>query len=115
MTASGDHSETKFSRRLEFTEDANLDLRSIVRYTNSTWGPEQRDRYVDRITRSFQDLLLHPLRGSAQDDVTPGLRRLHVGQHIIYYRVLDDSIRIVRILASEDGSDQASSVRTKAS
>ena len=98
MSASGDRSETRSSRRLEFAKDAELDLRSIVRYTKRTWGSEQQVRYGEHLLKSMQDLLSHPHLGAARGDIAPGLRNLRVGQHVIYYRVLDTSIRIVRIL-----------------
>src|SRR5262245_30503889 len=98
MTASGGRSETRSSRKLEFTEDAELDLRSLLRYTNATWGPEQRDRYSDRLMGAVRDLLKHPHLGSARDDFAHGLRTLRVGQHVIFYRVFAQSIRVIRIL-----------------
>ena len=106
MNASGDHSETRFSRRLEFSKDADLDLRSILRYTNRTWGSAQRDRYADRIMEATHELLAHPQIGFALDDIAPGLRSRRVGQHIIYYRVVDESIRIVRILHARMSPEQ---------
>lgn len=98
MSDWADRSETKSSRRLEFTKDARLDLRSIVRYTKRTWGAERQVRYADRLLKSTNDLLSHPHLGATRVDIAPDLRNLPVGQHVIYYRVLDTSIRIVRIL-----------------
>lgn len=106
MSASGNRSEMKSSRRLEFTEDAQLDLRSLLRYTNRTWGPEQRDRYADRMTRTIDELLAHPHLGPARDDIAPGLRSLRVGQHIIFYRLIDPTISIVRILHARMNPEQ---------
>lgn len=106
MSASGDRSETKFSRRLEFAKDATLDLRSIVRYTRRTWGDKQQVRYAGRLSASMQELLSHPHLGSARDDIGPDIRNLHVGQHVIYYRVLASSIRIVRILHARMNAEE---------
>jgi toxin ParE1/3/4 len=106
MNVSGDHSETRSSRRLEFSKDADLDLRSILRYTNRTWGSEQRDRYADRLIEAMHELLVHPQIGPAQDAIAPGLRSRRVGQHVIYYRVLAESIRIVRILHARMSPEQ---------
>ena len=74
MSASGDRSETKSSRKLEFTKDAQLDLRSLLRYTHRAWGSEQRDRYAERVTRATHELRAHPHIGPACDDVAPDLR-----------------------------------------
>ncbi len=47
---------------------------------------------------AIQELLSHPQPGSVRDDVAPGLRSRRVGQHLVFYRVYDRSIRIIRIL-----------------
>jgi plasmid stabilization system protein ParE len=86
------------SRKLEFTAEAEADFRSLLEYTSSTWGVEQRDLYADRIMNTIRELLSHPQLGSVRDDVSPGLRNRHVGQHLIFYRVYERSIRSVRIL-----------------
>lgn len=86
------------SRRLEFAEEAEVDLRSVLEYTLTLWGEEQQDRYADRLMRAMHGLLSQPEFGPARDDVAPGLRSLRVGQHVAYYRVLQQSVRIERIL-----------------
>jgi toxin ParE1/3/4 len=86
------------SRRLEFTEEAEVDLRSLLEYTLTIWGEEQQDRYADRLMHVLRGLLAQPSLGPLRDDIAPELRNLHVGQHVAYYRVLETSIRIERIL-----------------
>jgi toxin ParE1/3/4 len=86
------------SRRLEFTAEAEADFRSLLEYTTVTWGVEQRDLYADRMMSVIHELLSHTQLGSVRDDVSPGLRNRRVGQHLIFYRVYERSIRIVRIL-----------------
>jgi plasmid stabilization system protein ParE len=86
------------SRKLEFTAEAEADFRSLLEYTSSTWGVDQRDFYADRIMSAIRELLSHPQRGSVRDDDSPGLRNRHVGQHVVFYRAYERSIRVVRIL-----------------
>lgn len=86
------------SRGLEFTEEAEDDFESLLDYTRITWGLKQRDLYADRISRRINELLSCPELGVARDDLAPGLRIHRASQHIIYYLVLEGSIRIVRIL-----------------
>jgi plasmid stabilization system protein ParE len=48
------------SRKLEFAEEAEADFRSLLQYTQATWGVEQRDLYADRIMSAIQELHSHP-------------------------------------------------------
>jgi toxin ParE1/3/4 len=39
-----------------------------------------------------------PLRGRACDEIRPGYRKGHAGSHVIFYRVEDRRIDVVRIV-----------------
>lgn len=86
------------SRRLDLTDAAESDLRTLLRYTNANWGAVQRDAYAERLMRALRDLLVHSHRGLVRDDIAPGLRNLRVGQHVAYYRVFEQFVRVERIL-----------------
>jgi toxin ParE1/3/4 len=85
-------------RKLEFSPNAEDDLRSILDYSLTTWGRTQRDHYADRIMGALGELLVYPMLGSSRDDVSLELRMLRVAQHVVYYRVRPSTVRIVRIL-----------------
>jgi toxin ParE1/3/4 len=74
------------------------DLRSIGRYTQTTWGREQRNRYLTKLDESFHLLAANPQRGRVCDDIRAGYRKYHVGRHLIFYRIVQDDIEIIRIL-----------------
>ncbi len=80
------------------TQLAASDLRSIGRYTQATWGREQRDRYLAKLDRSFHMLAQEPQRGRACDVIRAGYFKYHVGRHLIFYRMAQDGIDIIRIL-----------------
>jgi toxin ParE1/3/4 len=86
------------SRRIEFTEQAEIDFRSLLEYTLATWGEEQRDLYAARIMSTIHELLSHPQLGPVRSDLAPGLRNRRAGPHVIFYRVSERSIRVIRIL-----------------
>jgi len=97
------------SRRLDVTEDAEDDLRSILEYTLATWGERQRDVYAARIDLALDELIQHPYWGRPRDDLSPGLRSRLVEKHVVYYRVDDDVVTITRIL--HEKMDAASHLR----
>jgi toxin ParE1/3/4 len=81
------------------TNAAKSDLKSIGRYTQVTWGVEQRNRYLTLFHRSFHDLAVNPLMGRDCGDIRSGYRKLPIGKHLVFYRQKEpDVIEIVRIL-----------------
>lgn len=80
------------------TNKALDDLRSIARYTEKTWGLEQRNRYLSKLDSNFQMLAHEPHLGRACDDIKKGYRKHHVGRHLIFYRRIASRVEIVRIL-----------------
>ena len=80
------------------TERAKADLRTIGRYTQATWGREQRNRDLARLDASFHLLAREPHRGRACDDIRQGYRKYHVGRHLNFYRESPEGVEIIRIL-----------------
>jgi toxin ParE1/3/4 len=77
---------------------AREDLKSIGRYTQKKWGREQRNHYLASLDRSFQLLADDPKLGRSCDDVRLGYRKYNVGKHVVFYRLNDGCLEIVRIL-----------------
>ena len=82
----------------QLTELAKQDLRLIGRYTQITWGREQRNTYLAKIDAAFQLLAMEPQLGKSCDDLLAGYRKYPVGKHLIFYRQSADRLEIIRIL-----------------
>ncbi len=54
------------------SEKALEDLKSIGRYTQKTWGREQRNKYLSKLDESFHILSKQPQLGTARDDIRKG-------------------------------------------
>lgn len=80
------------------TKRAKADLKDIGRYTQNTWGREQRNRYLATLDASFHDLAQTPQKGRSCDDIRQGYRKYQVGRHVIFYRQDKADIEIIRIL-----------------
>ncbi len=80
------------------SEKALEDLKSIGRYTQKTWGREQRNKYLSKLDESFHILSKQPQLGTARDDIRKGYRVYHVGRHLIFYHPQPTKIQIIRIL-----------------
>jgi toxin ParE1/3/4 len=77
---------------------AEDDLQAIWMYTFQQWGIEQADRYTDFMTKAFAELAQSPKTAPACDHIREGYRRWGIERHMIYFRVTNYGIAIIRIL-----------------
>ena len=81
------------------TRTAKADLKSIGRYTQKTWGVNQRNTYLKEIDRAFHDISNNPNIGRNCDYIRPGYRKYKVGKYYIFYREVSiQEVEIVRVL-----------------
>jgi toxin ParE1/3/4 len=85
-------------RRSAPQADSNLD--SIWYYVASQSGSvDIADRLIDSLTGRFFLLSSHPKIGRARDaDLRPGLRSFAVGEYVIFYRIEEEGVPILRVL-----------------
>ncbi len=81
-----------------FSRLAERDLLGIAEYTLRTWGADQAVVYMDALEACCQSLADHPELGRACDDISPRLRRMEHGRHVVFYREKAGGILISRIL-----------------
>lgn len=77
---------------------ANADIRSIARYTQDTWGRDQRRRYLDGLNDIFEVLAAMPEMAAERRDFRPPVRIHHYEKHLIIYVITGTGILIVRVL-----------------
>ena len=85
-------------RRIVKRPLAREDLIGIWRYTYEEWGEQQADRYLDELEAGIAKLQNHPRLGRARDEIRQGYRSLAINQHVVFYTVEGDVIRIIRVL-----------------
>jgi toxin ParE1/3/4 len=83
---------------LRFTLRAERDLLGISEYTIQTWGERQADRYLRELELCCERLAASPSLGRRCESVRPGLRRFEYAEHVIFYRMEFDGVRVSRIL-----------------
>ena len=82
--------------RVKISLQAYQDLEDIYHYTHDTYGVGQAEKYRLAFDEQFQ-LLSHQPEIGVQVESRPHLRRIPVGQHIVFYRVKSDAVYISRI------------------
>lgn len=86
------------SRTVVLRPRARDDLREIWLYTRQGWDAAQADEYVRQIERAIRGIADAPMLGSDRGHIRPGLRKVSVQSHAIYYFHDKRSVRISRIL-----------------
>ncbi|MFN4135647.1 MAG: type II toxin-antitoxin system RelE/ParE family toxin [Novosphingobium sp.] len=84
--------------RIVLSRAAVRDLIEIIDHGEAEFGAAAADAYNAEIEERFDRLVDHPLIGEAKDDWGEGIRQLPCNRHRIIYRVLDETVRIIRIL-----------------
>lgn len=86
--------------KIDFTDAAIADLKSIRNYTLDQWGPNQEQAYIDAMWSKFEELTSAPERFRKREDLFPGCQIAAQGKHVILFLVNDDLLQIVRVLHS---------------
>ncbi|MGB0505474.1 MAG: type II toxin-antitoxin system RelE/ParE family toxin [Pikeienuella sp.] len=83
---------------LTIAPKAREDLLQIGRYTQQTWGVTQRLRYLDTIDTAFRAIANNPTLGQNRSALRPNLLSWPCQSHLIFFRVGNGKIEILRIL-----------------
>ncbi|MEZ5007175.1 MAG: type II toxin-antitoxin system RelE/ParE family toxin [Chitinophagales bacterium] len=84
--------------RYVLSEAADKDIEEIFDYTNYKFGFNQAVTYLENLEEFFQKLVEYPELGRARDELKVGLYSLTMQSHVVFYRILNHSIRIVRVM-----------------
>lgn len=79
---------------------AERDIESILRYTLNKWGKTQFDKYYHLLESTLAEITADPycLTCRKRDDLFRGAYTKSFGQHIVFYRVTQSDVEVVRIL-----------------
>lgn len=83
--------------QLRIADQAKADLMDIWSYIAQD-NEQAADILSDRIADKFEQLLTLPGMGRERRDIGPGLRSFLQESYVIFYRLIDDGIEIVRVL-----------------
>lgn len=80
------------------TKKAVSDLEEIWLYTVEKWSVEQADRYYNLLFDEINFICKNSAAGKSMEHVRKNYRASKVKSHLIFYRVINNSIEVVRIL-----------------
>ncbi|MCB1677560.1 MAG: type II toxin-antitoxin system RelE/ParE family toxin [Halioglobus sp.] len=82
----------------KISRNAERDLCKIARFTQDTWGREQRRKYLSGLHATFQLLAKNPLIARERREFDPVVRIHQYEHHLIVYLDCHRHILIVRVL-----------------
>ncbi len=77
---------------------AKADIDAVWDYTAEHWGDDQAERYIRALMKAIDIVARDPGKARVSDDIRPGYRRYRAGSHVIFFRLVEGQIDIVRIL-----------------
>lgn len=77
---------------------ATQDLAQINDYLFAG-DPEVADRFLSNITQKFELLANFPNMGRRRDELSSSLRSFPVDDYLIFYRLIEDGIEVVRVVS----------------
>ena len=82
---------------IRLSRRARGDILDIWLYVAES-NPTTADRILDDIERIFGLIAEHPQIGRQRPEVMPGLRSFAIAPWVIFYRIEDEAVGIVRII-----------------
>jgi len=79
---------------------ARNDIKNIGRYTQKTYGVDQRRKYLEGLEIKFSFLAKNPDLHPERPTFDPPVRISHYEQHMVVYTTAGDGILIIRVLRS---------------
>jgi toxin ParE1/3/4 len=77
---------------------ARRDLIQIGVYTEKQWGKRQRKKYLGELKSRIEKLAQTPALGRRREELPGNPYMYHESRHVIFYRVIDQGIEIIRVL-----------------
>ena len=84
--------------RVVLSPKAKSDLSGIWDYTLEEWGVDQAEKYVRELWGDMQKQAFDHSFSIDIGDVRSGFRKVRSGSHVIFFKLLDDGIDVIRIL-----------------
>ena len=85
-------------RPISLSPEADEDLIEIWGYLAREASERVADRQLHEIDATCSRLNVWPYSGRKRDDLLPGMRSVPVHPYVMFYRIRDDVIEIVRVL-----------------
>jgi toxin ParE1/3/4 len=85
-------------KRYLLSQEADFDIDAIFDYTEQEHSFNQAIKYLLNLESVFENLVINPEIGRERNEIKKGLFSITEQEHIIFYRILKNNIRIVKVI-----------------
>jgi len=89
-----------------YSDLAEYDLINIWLYSSEEWSYTQADIYLNKINSGIGHLISNPMLGRDRNDLRKGYRSIQIKHHIVFYKITNNQIQIIRILHENSDIEQ---------
>ena len=89
----------------KLTNEAKMDLARIYWRGVEEFGEVQAERYYEAFFRRFEEIAESPFKYQAVDHIREGYRRSVCGVDSIYYRKIEGTVEIMRVLGRQEARE----------
>ena len=89
---------SKKIKSYKLSEEADFDIEDIFDYTEHRHSFNQAVKYLNDLDVVFEQLVLNPEIGRKRNELKLNLFSITEQEHTIFYRIVKNHIRIVRVL-----------------
>lgn len=91
-------------RAVQRTSAAEADLVRLWLHI-ANHKPDAADRHIRRIEKACEGIADFPARGRARPDLGEGVRRLVVGDYVVFYELVNDIVVVLRVFHGREDSE----------
>jgi toxin ParE1/3/4 len=99
------------ARTALWSPEALNDRESIWDYYARVAGRHTAENVLRETAKAIALIEEHPFAGRARDEVRAGLRSFAAAPHVVFYRVIDETPQIVRLLDGRQDIEQEFSAK----
>lgn len=88
---------------VDFAEEALEDIANLWTYYARVFDEELAQHRVDEVIARLQELCVFPESGALHYGQKPGVRKVSVRQHLVFYLVVTSRIQVLRVLHAKRG------------
>lgn len=87
------------SKICRFTVPASRDLEAILDYIADQSSIDRAEAFLKQVNAKCQRLTQFPALGRKRDELAVGVRSLPVDAYLIFYRLIEDGVEILRVVS----------------
>ncbi len=84
--------------QVTFSPRAQIDIKDTWKYSVEHFGLNRTEEYMRNIENGIKNIASGTIQGRACDEIRAGYFKLPVGSHVLFFRHIETTIDIVRIL-----------------